>query len=45
MSAAFQFCFMALALDVINGHGPSNKNASPFTAREDYKVMLYYPFI
>ena len=25
MSVAFQFCFMALALDVINGHGPNNK--------------------
>ena len=29
--AAFQFCLMALAVDVIDRHGP----ASPVTAEED----------
>ena len=28
ISTAFQFCFMALAVNVIDRHGPSNKNAS-----------------
>ena len=38
---------MALAFYVIDRHGPSNKiktDVSPVTAKQDYKVTLYYPF-
>ena len=35
ISAAFQFCVMALAIDVIERRGPSNENVLPVTAQED----------
>ena len=35
IAAAFQFHFMALAIDVINRRDPSSENVSPVTTKED----------
>ena len=35
ISAAFQFHFMALAIDVIDRRDPSNEMSLQFTAKED----------
>ena len=35
---------MALAFDIMNGHGPSNKMCSQLKAKNS-KVRLYYPLI
>ena len=37
--ATFQFCFMALAVDVIDRHG---RNALPVTAKEERYISLLY---
>ena len=44
LSEAFQFHFMALAVDVINRRGPSDKMRRQLQLKKN-KVMLYYPLI
>ena len=41
MSTAFQFCFMALAVDFIDRCGPSNKMHHQLQPKKT-KVKLYY---
>ena len=42
--AAFHFCFIALAVDVIDRRGPSNEMRRQLQPKKT-KVMLYQPFI
>ena len=44
ISAAFQFRFMALAVDVIDWHGPSNEMRRQLQPKKT-KVRLYWPFL
>ena len=44
LSAAFQFHFMALAVDVIDMYGPSNEMRHQLQLKKN-KVTLYYSFI
>ena len=44
ISAAFQFHFMALAINVIDRRGPSNKMRHQLQPKKT-KVRLHYPFI
>ena len=43
ISAAFQFCFMALAVDFIDRRGPSSKMCHQLQPKKT-KVMFYHPF-
>ena len=43
IAAAFQFRFMALAIDVIDRHDPSNEMCRQLQLNKT-KVMLCYPF-
>ena len=43
-AAAFQFCFMALAVDVIDRNGPSNEMRRQLQPKET-KVRLYYSYL
>ena len=41
MAAAFQFCFMALAIDFIDMRGPNNEIRRQLQPKKTNKVRLY----